>query len=108
MFYKIHNPTESLIEALWSEELKTFRDRCPDCATKINEKHFEGCDVARCTNCGGQRLDCGCEEDSWDIWTGIWPGLKEAYEQKLVCFDTSTMSVKFDLNEVAKIQQKEG
>jgi hypothetical protein len=51
---------------------------CPDCGVGPATPHEEGCDVARCTVCGGQRLLCemteGHAEGGGTTWTGEWPG----------------------------------
>jgi hypothetical protein len=54
---------------------------CGDCAVKPGEPHTPGCDVERCSACGGQRISCGCggEHDPlFARWTGFWPGMLEA------------------------------
>ncbi len=54
-----------------------FRGSCRDCAVKPGERHLDGCDVARCTACGYQRISCGHRgsDIGWQsLWTGIWPG----------------------------------
>lgn len=99
MFYSITNPPQWMLDGLLNEEKKTSHRNCPDCSVKVNEKHLTNCDVARCTVCSGQLLSCGCDNGSPDVWTGLWPGVVDAYELKLVCFDTATMTVCFDLNE---------
>lgn len=89
-----------ICEELWKKELEDAESSCHDCGVKPGEQHLEGCDVARCTSCDGQRLSCDCEGGETDVWTGTWPGVKECYEQKLICFDTcmNLNKWRFDLN----------
>ncbi|MFH1367242.1 MAG: hypothetical protein ABIH38_04655 [Patescibacteria group bacterium] len=51
---------------------------CPDCGAKPGQPHKEGCDVERCSNCGGQFISCDCPSRKHDKlfarWTGFWPG----------------------------------
>ena len=53
---------------------------CHDCGAKPGEIHKDGCDVERCSVCGGQRLQCSCKnhDKAFARWTGIWPGDAEA------------------------------
>jgi len=53
---------------------------CHDCGAKPGQKHKSGCDVERCSVCGGQRIQCSCEghDKLFAKWTGIWPGKAEA------------------------------
>lgn len=76
-----------ICERLWEERLDTAGN-CNDCGAKPGEKHNDGCDVAICTSCGEQLICCDCEDGEPDVWSGIWPGIKECYEQKLICFST--------------------
>ncbi len=54
--------------------------RCHDCGAEPGTIHEDGCDVERCSVCGGQRLQCECEghDKQFARWTGIWPGKAEA------------------------------
>jgi len=86
---------KEICEVLWDKECETV---CPDCGVKPGEQHDGYCDVARCTACGGQLLSCECEDGKADVWSGLWPGVKECYERKLIAFDTISGKWCFDLN----------
>jgi len=53
---------------------------CHDCGAKPGKVHKPGCDIERCSVCGSQLLQCGCEghDPMFARWTGIWPGAAEA------------------------------
>jgi len=53
---------------------------CHDCGVKPGKIHVDGCDVERCSVCGGQRLQCNCSghDQAFSRWTGLWPGKAEA------------------------------
>jgi hypothetical protein len=61
-------------------------EHCPDCQACPGDSHKDGCDVARCTVCGWQRISCdhGNTGLGWGaIWTGEWPGDVEVREYGL-------------------------
>lgn len=59
--------------------MKELRN-CYDCGAAPGSPHAPGCDVERCSVCGGQRLQCQCagHDPAFARWTGIWPGDAEA------------------------------
>ena len=89
---------DEICEKLISEAHDEADTLCHDCGVEPGQPHLEGCDVARCTTCKGQRLGCDCEEENEDIWTGIWPGLLEALEMKLICCWDGDLKWTADLN----------
>ncbi len=71
--------TKEAKDLLLDKQPEELRD-CHDCAARPGEIHMDGCDVERCSVCGGQRLQCGCKDHdkAFARWTGIWPGKAEA------------------------------
>ena len=67
---------------------------CPDCGVPPGQCHNNGCDVERCSVCGGQYISCGCDGNKHDPvfakWKGIWPG------------DAESQFLGIDLNEFYK------
>lgn len=68
---------------------------CHDCGAKPGETHIGGCDVERCSVCGGQAICCNCDGDDrldhdplFARWTGFWPGEAEA---KFLGIDLNTL-----------------
>lgn len=47
--------------------------KCPDCHAEPGKPHQDGCDIARCTICGKQRITCehGTSNVGWgEFWSG--------------------------------------
>ena len=97
--------SEMKFKAIKSDELVFDRDKSPDnerdanrgegpskgrptiaglpscmCGAKPGAPHESGCDVERCSVCGGQKLKCECKghDPQFARWTGLWPGEAEA------------------------------
>ena len=93
---------DEIAERLIAKEKANNDLSCPDCGVIPGRKHQEGCDVARCKTCGGQRLGCDCEDGDGDVWDGVWPGTIEALEQRLICCWDYERDWMADLNELAR------
>lgn len=108
MWEIIKNPSKELLDALWAVRVEqAVGSICSDCGVAPGKPHVDGCDVARCLACGGQRLSCDCSGDKGggDIWDGMWPGTRECYELGLVCRwvdgDGLASEPSFDYNQLA-------
>jgi len=102
--YKFGIPADQIdeiAERLIAKEKADATQTCPDCGVKPGKNHIDGCDVARCTTCGGQAISCGHTHENKDEWTGIWPGTLEALEQRLICCWDYDRNWRADLNELA-------
>lgn len=84
---------EAEVERLKKTE-KGLLHNCHDCNAKPGELHVPGCDVERCSVCGGQRLQCNCRRHDpyFARWTGLWPGEAEA---KYLGVDLNEFSIEF-------------
>lgn len=93
-----------ICEKLIKKERKNSKRVCPDCAVQVEQPHIDGCDVARCLRCGGQALSCKCKTAANDIWTGMWPGIQECYDKKLISRFGNKAEWGFDLNTEARLR----
>ena len=64
-----------IVRGPFHEEYNTSSDRCFDCGFAYGEDHLDGCDVERCSACGGQRLQCDCtgHDKHASRWMGVFP-----------------------------------
>ena len=85
-----------ICEELWQKN--SAKKSCPDCSVNPGEKHWNACDVPNCNSCGIQKIQCECGDTSPRMWDGIYPGIRECYEQKLICFNSGSEEWMFDLN----------
>jgi hypothetical protein len=77
---------------------------CGDCGTRPGQPHEDGCDVARCTVCGWQRIGCehGTSDAGWgEVWSGVWPGYAECRELGWFSYEINLDSYGPDLHRLA-------
>lgn len=89
--------------------------QCPDCDVMPGEPHRPGCDVERCSWCGGQAISCDCEISGipHTVWSGEWPGKAECREYGFYCLwvdgvgwvrcDKDTPGAVEDLNHLVRV-----
>ena len=55
---------------------KVELDNCFSCGVVAGKPHKKKCDIERCSECGGQKFGCDCEnhDKQFARWTGFWPG----------------------------------
>lgn len=77
------NEWNTFVETGLTEALAGLEERvnatppaCPGCDVAPGQPHQDGCDVARCTECGEQRISCSHEESA-DGWGQIWNGERQ-------------------------------
>ena len=65
-----------------------LKPTCHDCGCAPSMQHREGCDVERCSVCGGQFIACRCAGHDPQLvkWDGDWPpgarGIAENAKEK--------------------------
>jgi len=64
---------------------KINKRNCHDCGAMPGILHSEGCDVERCSVCGGQRIACNHNSLTRLPWKGWWPGVAECEEFGWYC-----------------------
>ncbi len=104
MYHKVNDPPQWLLDGLLAEERRYAS--CPDCGVMIGSEHLPDCDIPICQTTGKQRIGCRCSKCESSRWDGIWPGVRKAYDAKLVCFDDMNGQLVFDLNAVAVMSSK--
>ncbi|KAA0888065.1 hypothetical protein [Oryzomonas rubra] len=50
---------------------------CPDCGVEPGAVHRAGCDIARCPECGRQKISCGHSSSVHAVWDGEYPGIMD-------------------------------
>ena len=90
---------KKIADVLKENEVKI--EHCHDCGVSIGMEHDVNCDVSKCSECGGQRFSCGCEEGNGGKWDGCWPGTMECYEKGYLCCWDNSEVWQADLNKLS-------
>ena len=104
MFHPLKDPPQWLLDGLLQEHMGGSTN-CPDCAVKPGENHHKDCDAACCLKTGRQRLSCNCGNCGDQIWTGLWSGVQQCYDNGWVVYDTSCQCLMFDINRAVVARQ---
>ena len=78
----------------------TTQQQCPDCGVAVGQQHEDGCDVERCSVCGGQRISCDCEgrDPQQAVWAGEWPwGDTESQSSPARHYTVTAIDIDYDI-----------
>ncbi len=70
------------------EEFEAVEQHCPVCGSRMYAPHDDGCPIAKCSVCGGDKIKCTCKDHdpTFYPWLGTLPGRFEAFSLDIVLY----------------------